>query len=301
VGALEINGGGYSRLDGTIYVDGDFNVQPNCTVDLNGKTIFATGELNFQPNSIVYGPGCIIACSDVNFQPNMAPGNKLLGVDDTESLVSSTSSDTFLLARFQAGTSGSMTNFHVRCSDPDRVKLAVYADSGGAPGAKLGAADTPDQAVVPGWNTLNFPATSITNNSYYWLAAISDNSTIGVGTLSSTNNKRYKTALYSSFTFPNPAGSGFTIENNASQYLFAGWSGDQEFIFVMSVSGTTTIKPGGTFYGCVAGDSEVYLAPHCSLTLVGVPEGGLDFPGVSTGGGGGDGDFTVQLLTYSVQ
>ena len=60
-----------ARLDGTIYVVGDFNLMPNCTLMLNSQTIFSEGNINFQPNCFVTGTGCVIAVGDVNYQPNI--------------------------------------------------------------------------------------------------------------------------------------------------------------------------------------------------------------------------------------
>jgi len=70
-GNLDITGKGVAQLDGTIYVKGDFNVQPNCKIYLKGQTIYAEGSINFQPGCTVSGSGCIIAEGNVNFQPNM--------------------------------------------------------------------------------------------------------------------------------------------------------------------------------------------------------------------------------------
>ncbi len=52
-------------------------------------------------------------------------------------------------------------------------------------------------------------------------------------------------------------------------------------VFVMSVVGTSTVQPGGDFYGAVAGGVVVALQPGSSLTY---PEGGfgsINFPGCS--------------------
>lgn len=52
-----------------------------------------------------------------------------------------------------------------------------------------------------------------------------------------------------------------------------------DFVFVMSVTGTTTLNPGGSFFGSIAGAAEVTLQPGCYLewnSLGG--EGDLNFP-----------------------
>lgn len=61
-------------------------------------------------------------------------------------------------------------------------------------------------------------------------------------------------------------------------------AGMTEPIFIMSVSGTTTLQPGGDFYGAVAGSVEVDLQPGTSINY---PEGGfgdINFPGGGSGG-----------------
>lgn len=55
-------------------------------------------------------------------------------------------------------------------------------------------------------------------------------------------------------------------------------------IFIISVYGTTTLKPGGDFYGAVAGSVEVYLQPGSTVSY---PEDGfpddLNWPGFTSG------------------
>ncbi|MDD5509369.1 MAG: hypothetical protein PHI12_00915 [Dehalococcoidales bacterium] len=78
-GNLTITGtDGVARLEGTVYVGtqyskvGDFNIMPQCTLQLNGQTIFAEGNINFQPLCITSGEGCIIAVGDIDYQPNIS-------------------------------------------------------------------------------------------------------------------------------------------------------------------------------------------------------------------------------------
>ena len=54
---------------------------------------------------------------------------------------------------------------------------------------------------------------------------------------------------------------------------------EDDFVFIMSISGTTKLQPTGTFYGSIAGDALVYLEPNSSLTWTSVGgEGILNFP-----------------------
>jgi len=54
---------------------------------------------------------------------------------------------------------------------------------------------------------------------------------------------------------------------------------EDDFIFVMSIEGTSTVKPNGSFYGSIAGSTEVELFPGTTLQLTEVPEEGLNYPG----------------------
>jgi hypothetical protein len=73
--------------------------------------------------------------------------------------------------------------------------------------------------VVSGWNDITIASKPVVKDNYYWL---SYNSDVKIGYYySSGGTLRYKTATYSSFTFPDPAGSGFT--SLSSNGLLAGW------------------------------------------------------------------------------
>lgn len=94
----------------------------------------------------------------------------------------------------------------------------------------------------------------------------------------------------------NVTGSGCLIAEGDITFQPATTSGPDDFVFIMSIDGTSTIQPGGTFYGSVAGDAEVYLAPGTSLTWPGEPEDGLlNFPGGDSGSSG-----PLKILTYTI-
>jgi hypothetical protein len=60
-------------LQGTVYARGDLqiNLKMNSELDLNGQTIFVEGDFQTQPATPLFGPGCIIATGDIQFQPAM--------------------------------------------------------------------------------------------------------------------------------------------------------------------------------------------------------------------------------------
>jgi hypothetical protein len=315
-GNLSITGNGYGKLSGTVYVTGKFSVDDkNSIINLDGKTIYSTYYNNcsgdavyFKPGCTVYGPGCIIGVGNVNFQPNLGMGDMLLGAEDVDGC-NPDSPDKFLLSRFKATATGKLTSFQVKCSGDGNIKVALYADNGqappnAAPTTLLHAVDTADNlTVMASWNPINFPEINIIENNYYWMAAISDSPVICKKTLSSEN--KYKTDLFTGFTFPKPTAppaDQFTRQTT-EQYMLRGYTGSQEFIFLMSVKCETNLQPNASFYGSIAGNTNVNLQPGCTLNLVGLPDEGLDFPsmGPGGGGGGGGGSSSPPLRNYNIQ
>jgi hypothetical protein len=309
---MTITGTGYAKLSGTVYVKGNFRVDDkNSIIDLNGKTIFAEGTGYFKPGCTIYGPGCIITVGTLDFQPNQGVGVQLLGVPDDQNSNNVVPSNRLLLSKFTAGASGTLTQFHVKCycdnppCDGAHLKVALYADNAGAPKQLIAQANTDNLTTIEAsWNPINFPETQITKNQVYWMAVISDSSIIVIEDRSGATSK-YKTSYsYESFVFP-PDLTGVTLQSqtsNGNQYMFRGYSGSQQFILLMSVEQTVNFQPGSTFYGSVVGQSTVSLQPNCTLNLVGLPAGGIDFPGEGgAGSGSGTGGNSPPLLNYSIQ
>jgi hypothetical protein len=144
---------------------------------------------------------------------------KLVGADDITA-TGNEGKNYFFLNKFTAVASGTMTEFRVKSAVAGNVKCALYADSGGEPGALIIAMNTGQAVTGSGWQTLSFTPTSITNGVAYWLAICID--TAGAVTYKAGGGTyRYKVATYSTFTFPNPAGSGFT--NYDGYDIEAGW------------------------------------------------------------------------------
>jgi len=78
------------------------------------------------------------------------------------------------------------------------------------------------------------------------------------------------------------SGSGCIIAVGDIDFQPSIVSGENDFVLVMSVEGTTDFNPSGDFTGCVAGNTHVQLQPGCTINWIS-PEGkDLDFPmGVS--------------------
>jgi len=306
LGNLTITGSGWARLDGILYVVGNLLVQPGCTIDLNDQTIFVEGTIEFKPGSFLVGSGCIIAVGDIIFKPNLSAGDKLIGVDEDITPISTPApAGTFLLSKFTTDITGTVDLFRVNCSNSGQVKVAIYEDVAGAPGNLKLAVDTSkavvetSKDVIEGWNDITFPETDVQAGTAYWLAANSSAAIIRIN--NGTGVRLSKAAPYAEFTtFPDPAGSGFTGPLTNTTYLFAGYN--TPFVFVMSIEGMSTLYPGGTLYGSIAGNADVELKPGCTLTLTDVPETGLDFPGTTgSGSGSGEGGNSPPLLNYNIQ
>lgn len=318
-GDLTITGNGYGKLSGTIYLAGETTgqlwVSPGTTIDLNVHSIFSEyynncegNAINFQPWCTIFGPGCIVAIGNINYQPNLGAGDQLVGANDSDTGDDTTIQDRFVLSKFKATEDGTMSSFQVKCYDADpetpaHVKVAVYDSDGPDLGPKtlLGAVDNADNiTVLSAWNPIIFPEITIVDNHYYWLAAISDAPVISTDITSSTN--KYKIQSFTGFTFPEeitPATE--LVSQNTELYMLRGFSNSQEFIFLMSQSCSVNLQPHASFYGSIAGETTVEMQPWCTVNLV-TPDDGLEFPGISGSiGGPSSSGNSPPLLNYNIQ
>ncbi len=67
---------------------------------------------------------------------------------------------------------------------------------------------------------------------------------------------------------------------------------ENEFVFILSLNGATTLQPTGDFYGSLAGNVTVDLKPGASLTWTDPSDKDLDFP---------DGDVVTGVSIFSWQ
>ena len=144
---------------------------------------------------------------------------KLLGNGDL-SWNASQSSGYFELEKFQAVAAGTLKSIRVYfAGGSGNVKVAIYSDSSGSPNALLASATA---ACSAGWNTISVSDVSIVSGTYYWLAHITDCGFLRA--VSSGGVAKYKFTSYSKFSFPNPAGSGFSSDD--CTYALAGWGAE---------------------------------------------------------------------------
>jgi hypothetical protein len=73
-------------------------------------------------------------------------------------------------------------------------------------------------------------------------------------------------------------GSGCIIAVGDIYFSPRGSSNPDDYVFVMSIDGKVRFQPQGDFYGSIAGDAEVYLAPGGTFSWTGWSDEGLNFP-----------------------
>lgn len=142
---------------------------------------------------------------------------KLVGKDNTSG--SSEDAGYLLLNKCTAVASGTMSLFYIRCNVASNVKVGIYADNDGDPGALLNSVGS--TAISAGWVSIAFPETAIVKDTVYWLAINID--TFG-GVAQSTGEGLLKFKLYTyADAFPDPAGTGYTLYQFAYCDHIAGW------------------------------------------------------------------------------
>ena len=130
----------------------------------------------------------------------------LVGTEDTE-WDSGSAADRFRMSRFQAVKSGTAKTLkHYTGLGQGRCKLAIYADSSGSPGALLASTGEIRADAFKTWFEASISDVSIVSGTYYWLAWITDYGSIVALHLSTGTNKS-RSETYSTFSYPNPAGS----------------------------------------------------------------------------------------------
>ncbi len=146
--------------------------------------------------------------------------SKLIGPEDSTA-TATTSPNYFILDRFAANTTGDITSIRIKCGSNGNVKVAIYADSAGSPGALLNAVNT-GTAVTTGWNTISIPSTAVNAGAYYWLSFIMDTSCVSYRQEGNTT-RCFKPVAYNGFTFPASAGGGFNTSYTIWYDYITGW------------------------------------------------------------------------------
>jgi hypothetical protein len=126
------------------------------------------------------------------------------------------------LGKFKAVSTGVVDQIKVYSLANGEAKVAIYADSGGEPGARLGYNNTGQAVAASQWNTLSISPANIVKGMDYWIALVANVAIILTANTVYQGPRRYKTVTYSTFTFPDPAGTGFSSATG-NELCLAGW------------------------------------------------------------------------------
>jgi len=163
----------------------------------------------------------------------------LIGNDTTGE--SGNSSNFHYLGRFQAIANGNnVTDFRVYCTGAGNIKANIYSDNSGEPNTLLSANNT-GTSVVSGWNSIIVPVVTIISGTWYWLGLNADAAIVRRNNTGGTI--RYKSSTYSTFTAPDPAGTGFNTDSLNMCVTLYGESGSGILIpTIYSISDPTIIN-----------------------------------------------------------
>ncbi len=126
------------------------------------------------------------------------------------------------LVKYAAYGTGQVREVRVYSQVNGNVKVALYADNSGEPGALLNANNTSTYCTAGQWNSISLPETWVTEGSNYWIAVADESGAGACYSFTDPIPVRYKTITYSSYTFLDPAGSGYT--SSGIYYMaYAGW------------------------------------------------------------------------------
>ncbi|MCJ7664202.1 MAG: Ig domain-containing protein, partial [Desulfobacterales bacterium] len=143
---------------------------------------------------------------------------KLVGTDTSGT--ETVSPNYIQLSKFTAAATGTVSQIKVYSTASAHVKVAIYADNAGAPGALLNANNDNNPVSPNQWNNISITSTPVTSGTAYWLGAIMD--TYSVTRVTTPNPRRYKAQAYAGFNWP---GSLTGLSTSDNMYLcIAGWS-----------------------------------------------------------------------------
>jgi hypothetical protein len=116
-----------------------------------------------------------------------------MGYNAIGALIDSDNSDTLNATKFTAGATGTINTVYayigpVAASPNNKSQAAIYTDSSGTPGSRLGASTGDTTITANAWNAIGISSTSVTNGTVYWIVY---NTSSAAG--SAENNLRYDT------------------------------------------------------------------------------------------------------------
>jgi hypothetical protein len=116
--------------------------------------------------------------------------------------------------RFQCSSDSTVSEIQIYSGSAGAAKVALYSDNAGSPDSLIVANETGTAISASQWNVISIADTSVTNGTYYWIAAV----VLGYDDIRFTTtggtSKYLSGQTYSTFTFPStyPASSGAAYE-----------------------------------------------------------------------------------------
>ncbi len=224
-GNLTSNGG----ADTTVYIHWGDNDGGTGTWDTNVNLgIRTAGAFSTPITSLSTGTTYYYRCSATNSAGTSWTSDtssfvagvpqKLMGTSSTAS-AGNHPTGYFVLSKFTAVGSGTLSQVRVYCGGAGNVKAALYADSSGSPGSLLTCNNNPTAVTGGQWSTVNVTPYAVHAGTVYWLAYISDGACVGYNS-GAGGTRGYRASTYAGFNFPSSAGA---VTKDAIDNLIAGW------------------------------------------------------------------------------
>lgn len=150
------------------------------------------------------------------------------------------------LLRVQAPADGTLDTINLYLgsgnTNDKQFTLAIWNDSGGAPGSLLtaGAGGTTGNPFAAGWFQQSISG-SITSGNYYWLGVHTSYQMV-FGTTSGSQTIYYKAATYSHGTAPDPFPSSPSSTSITTVAIYATYTGTGATITLTSPTANTTLQ-----------------------------------------------------------
>lgn len=130
--------------------------------------------------------------------------------------------DTHYTTWFQSSYSGVITDFRVLANASGNIKVSVYEGTNWDTATLLSSEDT-GTAVTSGTNDIAITNFNVVASNYYWLAGNSDTNNVITFSAAAGGVFRQKAATYSTFTAPDPPGSGYSSAGVVLRFAALGW------------------------------------------------------------------------------
>jgi len=181
---------------------------------------------------------------------------------------------THRLGKFVATKSGIASELRLYSTQNGNVKVNFYDDDGseqGAPNSLLWSNDSSQGATGSQWNTYTVTDTVLIAGQTYWVGGNGNVSGALSFSTVSDEHTHLKSAVWGSFSAPDPAGTGFTDVNNQLSAFSLYGQADPE---VTDIDGDDTffdhdtdIVATGTDYGAAQGSGKLELANDADYDL----------------------------------